>query len=405
MRDVIDQVTHYVSFLEQRERYLDYGVPLAWSAWKPKGSTNYDLRNLMRARSEVSKSDHFTPTTYGAWKYNMYPVRDATRTYTIVQSSRWKLQREERRTIWFPSVTSHLYMGIGTTGGLAIPPGIRVRDRSENGVLGELRNQKVNLGQTAGELIVGADQMRQQVMSVYLAFKAARRGSFYDVQKHLRRGWRVRRLSRLQGFKQATGLGPTNLVDFAGTSWLAWKFGWKPLLEDITNMRSAILQAMEKDDSFASAEHTTVLPIPLTTGLSDVRYSGSASAGCTHKVWYRVSNETLSGLNQLGLIDPLSLTWELTSLSFVIDWFVGVSDFLNGLSAPLGLDFITGYRTEFTKSDFSFQPTGWAGSPGRVDSFAFERTRLTSFPQPSVVTNLGLNREQLLTMAVMFRST
>jgi hypothetical protein len=414
LRDVVDQVTHYVSSLETRTRYLDFGVPGPWSAWKTGGSTTYSLRSRMRARSEITTSDHFKPTPYTAWDYNMFPARGASRTYQIYESPRWTREVQQRRSIWFPSVTSSLYVGIGTQGGLVIPLGIRVRDLSENQVLGELRDQKVNFAQTMGELVLGGHLMAAQVHSVWKAFQAARRGRFYDVRRHLRRGWELssgrrprwsfQTVSRAEAVRREFGLWPTNLAEAAGNSWLAWKFGWAPLLQDITNTRAAILQYLSAEESYAEVEATVVRPLSFTNSLIDVRYDGSAEAGCTHKLWFRIEDSELAGLNQLGLIDPLSLSWELTGLSFVIDWFVGVSDFLSGLSAPLGLKFVTGYRTEFTRSNFTYSPKQWDGdSPGRVNSFAFERMRLTSFPQPSVVTNLGLNREQMLTLGVLFR--
>jgi hypothetical protein len=59
----------------------------------------------------------------------------------------------------------------------------------------------------------------------------------------------------------------------------------------------------------------------------------------------------LRTLNQLGLLNPLSLIYELTPWSFVVDWFVPIGPVLNALTAPAGLIFVSG--TKSVKSSFT----------------------------------------------------
>ena len=65
--------------------------------------------------------------------------------------------------------------------------------------------------------------------------------------------------------------------------------------------------------------------------------------------------------NQLGLLNPLSLTWEITPWSFVVDWFVPIGPLLNAFSAPVGLNFISG--TTATKMSRVYSGEFHAGVP------------------------------------------
>lgn len=127
--------------------------------------------------------------------------------------------------------------------------------------------------------------------------------------------------------------------------------------------------------------------------------------GCEVKIVYKVENRTLASLNSLGLVNPLSLAWELLPMSFVVDWFIPIGGFLRQLTAPLGLEFTYGYETKFAYGDFDVRvtsvPAGWTGwsKDAEIRGFGMERKVLTSWPRPSMVVNLGLNQNQLLTAA------
>lgn len=45
------------------------------------------------------------------------------------------------------------------------------------------------------------------------------------------------------------------------------------------------------------------------------------------------------------------IAWELTTLSFVVDWFIGLGDFLNTLAPPDGYDFLSGWTTEIVETE------------------------------------------------------
>ncbi|DAD50132.1 TPA_asm: maturation protein [ssRNA phage Zoerhiza.2_7] len=125
-------------------------------------------------------------------------------------------------------------------------------------------------------------------------------------------------------------------------NFLEFHFGWSPLLGDIY-----------------SAAQVLSSPIPRTRIVGTGRREGDAyflanqfaginwlEAKHNCKVVVRVqaevsvSNPNLRLASQLGLINPAALAWELVPFSFVVDWFVNVSDFLNQFTELAGLDIV-----------------------------------------------------------------
>jgi len=66
-----------------------------------------------------------------------------------------------------------------------------------------------------------------------------------------------------------------------------------------------------------------------------------------------VTDPTIYQLNRYGVANPLSLLWELTTLSFVVDWFTGIGDFLDSLTASFGLSYLWGYETRYVRGQFT----------------------------------------------------
>lgn len=125
------------------------------------------------------------------------------------------------------------------------------------------------------------------------------------------------------------------------------------------------------------------------------RYSVRATVnyGCT----FAKGSETLHTMAQLGLTNPLLLSWELMPWSFVIDWVLPVGDYLASIDATLGLSFVDGYEsvkvTSFEEwhqtqaSDFSLvgnstRTSEVSSTSTKVESFS--RTVLTAFPAPQL---------------------
>lgn len=78
-----------------------------------------------------------------------------------------------------------------------------------------------------------------------------------------------------------------------------------------------------------------------------------------------VVNPNESLMQSLGLVNPLSVAWDLVPWSFVIDWFTGIGTFLGGLTDMYGLLVVNPYSSYLSKcrvrhENYSGSYYGWA---------------------------------------------
>jgi hypothetical protein len=135
----------------------------------------------------------------------------------------------------------------------------------------------------------------------------------------------------------ADNLGIT--VKKAPSSWLEYKYGWMPLLLDIHGAAKHIAERPFHRDVRVFKSHVS----------TEGPYNGSnppvvGSIRHTAMAWVtvRTRSASLEGLNQLGLLNPSLVVWELIPFSFVADWFVNVGDCLAELTAWQGVDILDG---------------------------------------------------------------
>lgn len=202
--------------------------------------------------------------------------------------------------------------------------------------------------------------------------------------------------------QQVFGVNAANL-------YLQWKYGWLPLCSDLkrlfddaqsdTKSRPMVLKATRNIKSN-------------WTSSSDVDYwdgrNQTVKATNTCQIMANVKPSFLANANAYGLINPLSLGWELIPFSFVVDWAMPIGNFLEALSAPVGLDFLTGFtgqRLEGTIEANRKLTSGWKGTPQSVsvDAFVYRRTRLTNFPFPQLYVKSPFSTGNVLSALALLR--
>jgi len=139
---------------------------------------------------------------------------------------------------------------------------------------------------------------------------------------------------------------------FAGI-WLETVFGWLPAVQDIYSSID-VLQNPIKSIRPSGSGSTDVRNVLITgskgnwqsVGYHERRYEGMAHVkmGCE----VSVSNPNLYLANNLGLVNPGTIAWELIPFSFVVDWFVNVEQFLSQGTDFLGLSVTNTYTTRST---------------------------------------------------------
>lgn len=127
-----------------------------------------------------------------------------------------------------------------------------------------------------------------------------------------------------------------------GQAWLQYRYGWQPLMHDIEDITKAYKHVMDHQKSPPLLVKRSMQPLEysykgsvtggsLATGNFEYehRWDVKVSAGVIYKI-----NDALlhsqarhyAGLDMRGFV---LTAWELIPYSFVVDWFLGVGDWLN----------------------------------------------------------------------------
>jgi len=209
-----------------------------------------------------------------------------------------------------------------------------LRSRAEVGALLKLKDQSVDLSIMFAERKRTADLVARSFSTVIKAYKALRKGDLGGVARALN----VRRPRELPR-------------DMAG-KWLAFQYGWKPLLSDVHGACEALDRAernrgyrvtvrsrhkQEWEEEYFLDTGPSFCPFVL-----DRRLHRSYSVALS----YAPNNWEQIEFSSLGLSNPGLTAWELVPFSFVVDWAIPVGDWISSLDAARGYEFLGGTLTE-----------------------------------------------------------
>lgn len=279
---------------------------------------------------------------------------------------------------------------------------------AKNRCLETVGEAKWNLALFVAESDQVIDMIASTAGTLAKAYKAVRKGNFK---------------------KAARALGITTPTGQARNSWLAYRYGWMPLLGDVASAAEAAASVLYNKPEEqrvlcrgpkSESSWTTRYPA------SDTRYSHgsglmSAAKDCTFlergesKAWLtvRCKSRSLMRLEQFGLANPLALAWELVPFSFVADWFVGIGDYLNAQTALLGLEVLDGGTSTLSTRRIRSQrltPAAtstqkWTGlEPSyTLESRKYLRTSWSgSVPAPEI--DINLNTKRILDSAALIHA-
>lgn len=193
------------------------------------------------------------------------------------------------------------------------------------------------------------------------------------------------------------GLGVSPLQTVGGF-WLAWSVGLKPLLMDVENLRNHVATLRELNLDFhvdgrsaMRADDNKVVQIYERKVVITANVLDQVEYGLTLAVTDLHAFENW----RLGLTVRPTLLWELTTLSFVVDYFVNVGQYLELLEASMlnnGISFRSGYKTSLRRTSALYEVSSYAVTGDKSYNSASYWTKhvtatktravLTSFPAP-----------------------
>lgn len=248
-----------------------------------------------------------------------------------------------------------------------------------------LQGEGANIANMFAERQQSIDQITKTVKSLYYLIHDLRRGDLTSA---------IRRLGHGDPQKIARPLKGKDIAD----QWIGLQYGWKPLLADIydicegAHQRSSsplvVVKGTGHQSRTAKSDSSWTFTGPTCYGLRQT--------SATAKYMVRVRPDlTYATANALGLLNPLTVAWEVLPWSFVVDWFLPVGNYINQWSAPFGWYFIDGCFSTLSKSMESAQYTfvhdytssgwtytnheSWFGDQSYVN---FGRSVLANFPMP-----------------------
>lgn len=255
--------------------------------------------------------------------------------------------------------------------------------RINTGLLVKAGDRKVNIGNFLAESGETLKMLATAVKKLVRAYRAVRKGQF------------GRALKTLASPNLAHLKGKSFAKKAVSEVWLEFIYGWKPLMADIYDLFNVLQKGLNIKPQMLSVRRR----ISTVDVANDVNISGFASrytrtTGTLYgKMWYKISSSDITFWNRLGLINPAEPFWEALPFSFLVDWLVPVSSYLEALSARVGLDFVDGYYgckqdTMCILSRVTHANSGYtvlnSSCVTRRETTGYRRTKMSSLPWPDV---------------------
>lgn len=354
----------------------------------------------------ASSGEYFRPTPYMAF---FHTSSSASPGECLVYQSPTRNKR-----FWWDGAADggNTYVTYGCSTNLTPAVSSKCLSDARSQILNNIRNNDLDLGQFVGEAresvrMIG-DIVKQAVSlkkGLYRAITNARYYSKVDKTSVAREmaGLTVRQL-KFSGVK-----GVSRRLN---SEYLRFIYGVRPLMNDIYGIASVIQDGMGSSPlarAYRSLDDDT---FKLPSDTSTVSWTGTVRRGVSIEVNYGLRNPVLHQLWRFGLTNPLSLAWELMTLSFVIDWFTGIGNFLKSFDTGVGCKFLSGYETVFLENSMVRHQlvtsqvllSGVPYAKCELRTKAMRRSVGIGFPVPQIYLDLGLNTNQVINLISLLGS-
>lgn len=301
--------------------------------------------------------------------------------------------RSEVNSREFSGFVDGISNGFIGEGAKTVPKRSEASQICANRLLAKVRNSRIDLGVSLGEYRETASFIASAMKKTAGSYRQLRRG---DVSGALR---------TLTGEKNNKW---RDIPQVASDTWLAYSYGLRPLLKDVY----AACELLQK------GYQSPIEPIEVRSGY-DVEVNASVVTNSYYtsairgnissrgKVRFWVNNPLMKTLDEVGMVNPLSVAWELVPFSFVVDWFVPVGKFITNIVPPQGVSFVDGYISTkanggaFNRTDISSPYPGWHTALSSIEVWK-TRTKLSTFPRYSVVVpDISLEKSQIASAAAL----
>lgn len=245
---------------------------------------------------------------------------------------------------------------------------------AQNKALKSARNQGVNLANMLGEYRQASNLFVDLVTEFYRVTQAVIKKD----PRILAYGYFYRNGKARPNMTKRT---LKNLSEY----WLAYMYGVKPLMNDMHDAMQqlrthATRPLFERVDEYAKEEYS-VTRYPLSSiDFTPCRVTDYAIYKVRALCYFSVRNDLLQGsLGAYGFTNPLSVAWELTPFSFVVDWWVNVGEVLESLDNAVYFD-QTKSTIQFIHTLYGIRKGEHLGVTGTYEFKTYTRRAPTGIP-------------------------
>jgi hypothetical protein len=348
--------------------------------------TPHDVITGYSYKSPTVKGDHDGPLPYTREIMNV--IRDIPFKYKEV------LHDGSGGVIWDLDSSEYLSQKFPTSVMLA-PPAFysdmsNAYDASITKALDKLRENRAQIGAAIFEARKTVEMISDTTKSVLYAYKAVRRGNFQLALKHL----------GVSGKSVRSGVS-------ASSAWLQYIYGWLPLLGDIEDGCNRLASGYRDKGFIIVAKSVPRVSYEEPFSGGDYASRWLAEGGVKTQLEARITNSFLDSIDGSGVLNPLSVAWELVPFSFIVDWFVPVGNVLESLTASAGLELAAGFTSQFYDTSFQSSVRSYGDGivvkdPGEFNlrQFRFQREVHGTFPMPRLYAKNNPFTSSHLTSAV-----
>lgn len=194
---------------------------------------------------------------------------------------------------------------------------VELQDKVINNLIEKFRDSSVNMAATFAE--------RQETINML----GKRCSQAYNVLRAVKRGRIDKAVRILKGGKQPASKDAAKLrLEFA--------YGWAPLVSDIYTLADKEFPPDPEVSIRARSSTPIYVNKSKLMGSYTVEENVSGTIRASAGVVAIMYSPAVASANALGLVNPALVAWELVPFSFVVDWFLPIGNYIDGLTAFSG---------------------------------------------------------------------
>lgn len=218
-----------------------------------------------------------------------------------------------------------------------------------------------------------------------------------------------------RAYKKEFGRNPSKA---ASNLWLEARYGWLPLMMDCQNAVHTVMDTVDREIDKCGTVRASVKAIAQQNTFNTAMGAGDSDN-------YRTVSDSRRGVwrfkpksgyypARFGILNPLTVAWEVVPLSFVGDWFLPISDYLASFDTKFRVDHsggTYGQRKQTNSVRVAKLPTPVgtmrSAAGNAVSRHVFtERTAMTTMPDVSlgdVQIDPKLDYKRMITAVALLR--